>query len=122
MSIPTPQSLKRQNRRLDRRNARAERDRQRVEQIVERIRRRGLVVHCYYTFGKPTFVLSDGTRIPGGVGYALTKHPNLVAVDPPLFVDGLPQTFRYAESCLKSFSYNSTSQTQRRWQWQTTRN
>jgi hypothetical protein len=96
MTLHTPQSLRRLHRRLDRRNARAERDHQRIEQIVEQMRR-GPVLHCYYTFGKPTFVLSDNTRIPEALGHALARHSNLVAVDPPLVDGGLPQTFRFAQ-------------------------
>jgi hypothetical protein len=67
----------------------------RIDACVEQMKHRGSALHVYYTLGKPVFMLGD-TRVPDAIGYALAKHPNLVATDLALIADGLPQTFRYA--------------------------
>jgi hypothetical protein len=90
MMPKTAEQLRNQARSIDRRQ-------RQVESYVGWIRHRGCALHVYYVLGKPVFTLSDGTRIPEALGFALAKHPNLVAVDPPLTAGGLPQTFRFVE-------------------------
>jgi hypothetical protein len=86
----TARQLNNQARKLDRRQ-------QQINRFIGRMQARGCALQIYYTFGRPIFTLSDGVRIPETVGYELTKHPRLVAVDPPLVAGCLPQTFRYVD-------------------------
>jgi hypothetical protein len=94
-SIPTVESLRKLHRKLDRRQ-------RQVDDYIEWMRRRGCALHVYFTFGKPTFVLSDGTRISEPIGYALTNHPSIVVVDPPLITGGLPQTYRFVDEARRT--------------------
>jgi hypothetical protein len=68
-----------------------------LDALVGRMRTRGCALHVYYQLGAAHFVFSDDTKIPTAIGYALTKHPSLVAVDLPLLTGCLPQTFRYTD-------------------------
>jgi hypothetical protein len=86
--IPTPVGLRQQARRLDPQQ-------RKIEQFVARLCERGCSMICYHQLGRPTFTLSDGTRMSEEIGRALTKHPNIVSVDLPLFRDGFSQIYRY---------------------------
>jgi len=89
MTIPTPARLRQQARHLDHQQ-------RQLERYFGRMRS-GRALLAYSQLGKVHFVFSDGTHVPQAVGYALTKHPQVVVVDPPLIAGGLAQTFRFAD-------------------------
>jgi hypothetical protein len=88
MSIPTPQTLRRQNRRIDRRTGK-------VEAILNHMRTKGCALHFG---GGNDWFLSDGTRVSATVATALTLHPKIVDVGDALPISGArAQTFRLVE-------------------------
>jgi hypothetical protein len=88
MMIPTPQSLHRQNCRLDARLARA-------EEVLFAMRG-GAVLHLQYLHGKPDWWLSRGQHVEPDVAAAVIANPQVVAVGTALFDGLLGQAFRFA--------------------------
>ena len=90
-SIPTPERLRKQARRLDRQIRGA-------EAVVNRMRG-GNALHKFYVIGTPTWTLTNGHRVDSAVAEILIRHPRIVDVGDALPLSGgaKSQTFRYAE-------------------------
>jgi hypothetical protein len=84
MTIPTVDSLRAMNRKVDRRQRRA-------EATVNEMRI-GNALHLYFVFGTPVWTLANGQRIDSAVAEIVIGNPNVVPVGKAL-IDGLkPQT------------------------------
>jgi hypothetical protein len=89
MLIPTSQSLRRQNRRVDRRLASAER--------VLAAMRAGSALHLQFCNGTPRWSLSDGRPVdPTVARVVVTNTQHIVPVGTALFAGTHPQTYRWA--------------------------
>jgi hypothetical protein len=90
MSIPTADSLRRRNRKLDRRLRKA-------EEVIARMRE-GCALHLQFVAGNPQWFLSDGAHVDATVAAAVTKHPDIVdGGDALSFPGARAQTFRFSE-------------------------
>jgi len=80
MVIPTPQSLRRQNRRSDRLLAGAER--------VITAMRAGNALHLQFLDGKPHWFLTDGRHVDVAVAAVVITHQQVVDVGDALPIPG----------------------------------
>ena len=87
MIIPTPNSLRAKNRRLDRRLGGINR--------AAAAMRGGAALHLTYRSGGPQWALSTGEAVSNVVARALIAHPNIVDVGDALFAEELAQTWRW---------------------------
>jgi hypothetical protein len=90
MSVPTPERLRKQARRLDRRIKSTE--------TVLNAMRRGSALHLQYVFSGPVWMLTDGRRVHTATAETAIKHPKIVDVGDALQLSGArSQTYRFVE-------------------------
>jgi hypothetical protein len=92
MSIPTPERLRRQARRLDRQT--------RSAQTALNAMRNGSALNLYFVLGTPTWTLADGRRVHAVTAKVVIRHPRVIDVGDalPLSCSVQSQTYHYVEN------------------------
>jgi len=96
MSVPTPDSVRKTNRRLDRRNATKQRCEQTASKILEAMRNGASLHRCNRTH-RTIWLLSTGPFVTHEAATDVLRDPHVVGVGDALFGPELSQTFRYIE-------------------------